>query len=345
MKQATTLLVVFLSGAGLVTGGEIVSDGDLDSLSVGSAPDCDAAAGAWGWPQNYLDTLLCESDPDEFSVVATGDFDAGADGNSLRGLIDDDDPVGLNFHLPLIFNEVLDEAEGLIVNVSFDIWVIDEGAAGGNIYVGGDHGGGGFSNATDRGPQLTWFADGTLAYAEWAGEGLPPSNIVVAEYTPGEWQSVRMEVDLLNDTFDLFWGPPGSLEQIGADLGYRVEALDHMDRFTVVHFGGSEPNDHMYVDNVVVSIAGEECEGDANGDGLVDPLDSGFVLARFGCEVGGGDPGCDTADQNGDGLVDPLDVGFVLARFGTCMAGASGGTPPHAASALPIGSDPDEAGH
>lgn len=61
------------------------------------------------------------------------------------------------------------------------------------------------------------------------------------------------------------------------------------------------------------------CEGDANGDGLVDPLDSGFVLARFGCEVGTGDPGCDTADQNGDGTVDPLDVGFVLARFGTCM--------------------------
>ncbi len=60
------------------------------------------------------------------------------------------------------------------------------------------------------------------------------------------------------------------------------------------------------------------CEGDANGDGLVDPLDSGFVLARFGCEVGAGDPSCDTADQNGDGLVDPLDVGFILARFGPC---------------------------
>ncbi|MCH7721154.1 MAG: hypothetical protein IH988_09240, partial [Planctomycetes bacterium] len=63
----------------------------------------------------------------------------------------------------------------------------------------------------------------------------------------------------------------------------------------------------------------ESCEGDANSDGLVDPLDSGFVLARFGCDVGAGDPNCDTADMNGDGLVDPLDVGFVLARFGTCV--------------------------
>ncbi|MCH7702486.1 MAG: VCBS repeat-containing protein, partial [Planctomycetes bacterium] len=43
------------------------------------------------------------------------------------------------------------------------------------------------------------------------------------------------------------------------------------------------------------------CDGDANGDGTVDPLDSGFVLARFGCPVGTGDPDCDAADQNGDG--------------------------------------------
>jgi len=69
---------------------------------------------------------------------------------------------------------------------------------------------------------------------------------------------------------------------------------------------------------IINFVPGPECEGDANGDGTVDPLDSGFVLARFGCDVGGGDPDCDAADQNGDGSVDPLDIGFVLARFGTC---------------------------
>ena len=62
----------------------------------------------------------------------------------------------------------------------------------------------------------------------------------------------------------------------------------------------------------------EACEGEANGDGTVEPLDSGYVLARFGCPVGTGDPSCDAADQNGDGAVDPLDSGFVLARFGEC---------------------------
>lgn len=60
------------------------------------------------------------------------------------------------------------------------------------------------------------------------------------------------------------------------------------------------------------------CEGDANGDGTVDPLDGGFVLARFGCSVGTGNPDCDAADVNGDGEVNPLDNGFVLARFGEC---------------------------
>lgn len=60
------------------------------------------------------------------------------------------------------------------------------------------------------------------------------------------------------------------------------------------------------------------CPGDANGDDTVDPLDSGFVQARFGCIVGSGNAECDEADVNGDGLVDPLDVGYVLARFGIC---------------------------
>ncbi len=69
---------------------------------------------------------------------------------------------------------------------------------------------------------------------------------------------------------------------------------------------------------VACAPAPQDCEGDANGDGTVDPLDSGYVLARFGCPVGTGSPDCDAADQNGDGAVDPLDSGFVLARFGDC---------------------------
>ncbi|MCH7702010.1 MAG: hypothetical protein IID37_10000 [Planctomycetes bacterium] len=58
------------------------------------------------------------------------------------------------------------------------------------------------------------------------------------------------------------------------------------------------------------------CDGDVNGDGLVDPLDSGFILARFGLDAS--DPANCQADANCDGLIDPLDSGYVLARFGVC---------------------------
>ncbi|MCH7701913.1 MAG: sulfatase-like hydrolase/transferase [Planctomycetes bacterium] len=61
------------------------------------------------------------------------------------------------------------------------------------------------------------------------------------------------------------------------------------------------------------------CEGDVVLDGTVDPLDSGFVLARYGCNVLWGDLDCVAADVNGDQAVDPLDSGFVLARFGDCL--------------------------
>lgn len=58
------------------------------------------------------------------------------------------------------------------------------------------------------------------------------------------------------------------------------------------------------------------CDGDVNGDGIVDPLDSGFVIARLGA-----DPCLDKncpADANCDGLITPADIGYVLARFNTC---------------------------
>ena len=61
-----------------------------------------------------------------------------------------------------------------------------------------------------------------------------------------------------------------------------------------------------------------ETIGDWSVTTSVAPLDSGDVLARFGCLVGTGDPTCDSADVNEDGDVNPLDSGFVLARFGPC---------------------------
>ncbi|MCH7720268.1 MAG: immunoglobulin domain-containing protein, partial [Planctomycetes bacterium] len=54
-------------------------------------------------------------------------------------------------------------------------------------------------------------------------------------------------------------------------------------------------------------------EADVNGDGTVDPLDSGAILARFGLPVA---PKNVEFDINTDGDINPLDSGAALARFG-----------------------------
>ena len=58
------------------------------------------------------------------------------------------------------------------------------------------------------------------------------------------------------------------------------------------------------------------CDGDVNGDGVVDPLDTGAILARFGLDAT--DPDICQYDPNCDQMIDPLDTGYVLARFGVC---------------------------
>lgn len=67
--------------------------------------------------------------------------------------------------------------------------------------------------------------------------------------------------------------------------------------------------------NGIPDICEGICDGDVNTDGLVDPLDLGAVLSRFGHEV---TPENEIYDVNADGLIDPLDTGFILARFGPC---------------------------
>ncbi|MCH7701571.1 MAG: hypothetical protein IID37_07770 [Planctomycetes bacterium] len=86
--------------------------------------------------------------------------------------------------------------------------------------------------------------------------------------------------------------------------------------------GGQRIADGHLDGNAVVDMGALEyqptCAGDVNEDGMVNPLDSGFAMARFGCSVGTGDPDCDGSDVNTDGLVDPLDLGYILSRFGAC---------------------------
>jgi len=128
------------------------------------------------------------------------------------------------------------------------------------------------------------------------------------------------------------YGWTNTLGGVSVDIGYIITADAFGNLFLagtfddLVDFDPTEGEDlHISegVNNAYVTmltcVDASLCDGDVNADDVVDPLDSGYVLARFGCPVGTGDPLCDAADANLDLIVDPLDAGYVLSRFGECL--------------------------
>ena len=145
------------------------------------------------------------------------------------------------------------------------------------------------------------------------GREFEPRLFVYAERFRDDQQTPSTGQTIGNDTFKLirFALFPEEFYDLSVDPFETTDLL----------LGELDPVQQANYDeltSLLDDLIGHHCEGDANGDGMVDPIDAGFVLARLGCPVGTGDPDCDAADQNGDGAVDPLDVGFILARFGTC---------------------------
>jgi len=131
--------------------------------------------------------------------------------------------------------------------------------------------------------------------------------------------SVACGATLQAAQYDLSWYTVASGCGASNGASYQLEGtMGQPAAGTLLSGGGYELTGGFWAGVISTVPPPPSCEGDANGDGTVDPLDAGYVSARFGCEVGTGDAGCDAADGNGDGLVDPLDAGFVLARFGPC---------------------------
>jgi len=64
-----------------------------------------------------------------------------------------------------------------------------------------------------------------------------------------------------------------------------------------------------------------DCDGDADGSGMIDAADLNLVSTLQGCPVGTGDPVCDAADVNCDGVVDLRDVRVVECQFGQMAPG------------------------
>lgn len=300
---STRLVAVSIAIAACFPAAAQLNDGNMDSLTVGTAPDNGVPAGAWGFPDNYAG-LVDELDPLMVSIVATNSFDPGATGNSLA--LDFNDPNNIwNIHLPNVLTSSIVEAPGLIVTVQFDIYVVS-GFAGGSIYVGGDHGGGGYSNASDRGPQLSWFADGNINWTMTGGV-----NTLLTTFSFNTWQRMRLEINLTNDTYNAFYGPrAGPLTQVGTNLTFRSITLDHIDRFTRVDFAAFANPSRSYIDNVSVTVP-SVCPGDLNNDHQVTLADLTLFLSTFG-SVGPGIP----SDFDHNGSVGLSDLTFLLSHFG-----------------------------
>ena len=149
---------------------------------------------------------------------------------------------------------------------------------------------------------MSWMTDGSIGVNEGG-----VNNTVVPTYPVDEWQSVRMEIDMVTDTFDLFWGPRGGpLDQVGDDLGYRSGPMDRLDRFTFVNFGGQQADADSNLDNVTVTIG--ECDPcDMNCDGNINAFDiEPFLELLFSPKPM---PCCEgVGDVNGDGLVNAFDI-------------------------------------
>jgi hypothetical protein len=231
--------------------GQLILDGNMDALATGTAPDCAAASGAWQFPANYQTALLCEILATDFSIVATNSFQPAAVGNSLALDITDN---ANSLHLTNILPAPIAEVAGQIVRVEWQIWVQPTGG-GGSVYVGADMGGGGFSNISDRGPQMAWQSDGAIVCNL---NGVPTT--VLPSYPRGVWQNVRCDIHLDTDTYDLYSAAVGNpLATLGTGLVFRVPTgLTMIDRFSVAHFGLTALQDvsKSFIDNVTITLIG-----------------------------------------------------------------------------------------
>jgi len=248
-----------------VAQGQLILDGNMNALAVGTAPDCAANAGAWQFPAAYVTALLCEINATDYSLVATNSFQPAASGNSLA--VNANDAVD-NMHLTNILPAPLPTIAGQTIRIEWQVWVQSTGG-GATVYIGADMSGagtGGYSNATDRGPQLSWFGDGSIQYN--AG-GV--NTVLVPSYPRGQWQSVRVDVHLDTQNYDFYWAASGAPQLIQAGLAYRIPTtavLTSIDRFSIAHFGATVGLDvsNCFYDNVTITLVGGATSCYANCD-------------------------------------------------------------------------------
>jgi hypothetical protein len=130
--------------------------------------------------------------------------------------------------------------------------------------------------------------------------------------TLGNFNDVGWSVALANFDYAGSFGFQVSTAS-GQSSGFYTVNASFFDgaSWSLFSFGGDPETG---VANYVATIeSAPACQGDLNGDGLVDGADLGILLGSWG-DLGG------PADLNGDGLVDGSDLGLLLGAWGSCSA-------------------------
>jgi hypothetical protein len=185
-----TLTSALFLGAALtgVQADSLLRDGDFNALPVSTAPDIGKAAGRW-----HFDSVWAEGAPSLVSIVPAP---AGGDGKCLLMSLAATETVDAEpevLHQFSAVNRSIDK----IINMSFDIYV-EPGRGGGDTSIAQG------SLGSERVVHLRWNSDGTLY------NRVPSGVAPLFPYPRGVWQSVRVELDLYNNRYNLHWSEKAS---------------------------------------------------------------------------------------------------------------------------------------
>ena len=331
---ATFLIAAIWTFAGVAHANDVdyLPDGDFDELEVGTGPDRNSPAGAWEFAVVPGHPESTEDDPNQLSVVPTSAFVPGATGNSLQ--INYPRSLAVSKQLSHVFEEAIEERPGEIVRANFDVFVPaseDRRRGGIKVIIGGDVSGSVHQNTTDRGPQITLKSRGQLQTSVCGSEDCSQARSVqVLDETPVDvWQHFQVDIDLANDTYDLFWSAGDDpLVSVKNGNAFRSGTQDFLDHFSVAFHtdSPSRPVGLSYLDNISIEVL-QQTPGDANLDGVVDFPDFLALSEHFG-EGSRRDPrGWSQGDFDGNGEVDFPDFLILSENFGAVAAASATSVP------------------
>ena len=328
--RAILIAAIWLPLATTASSSGFLLDGDFDNLETGFAPDPGVPAGAWAFGVIPPHPESTEDDPQQIMVVPTSGIDSNASGNSLRINF----PSSLtNTVLENFFTEPIQERSDQIVRAGFDFFVPDSGTSkqgGFSVVIGGGRKDSALAPQTDRGPQFSVDSLGRFLVSECSVERQNPCTsgfdieYVAAETPLDTWQRVQFDIDLVKDSFDIYWSSGDDpLELIAADNSFRSGTQDFLDRFEVILFQDfpSRPVGEAFIDNISIEVIEvEQRPGDANYDGRVDSADLNAIGVNW--QTMGG-ASWSQGDFTGDGMVNAADLNVLALNWQTVPAAAA----------------------